>query len=256
MKINDIEVTGDSIVRAIKANYPKGKINLDAIEKNKLYNYVFLFGVRVATCNTSVPDDAIGGIRLQKGIMGYDYWETIYSEATTDPSPYWLINPMSDAAAYGGTAWVIEGQWNYSLGGNFKGNPCFRPKEKISVYRWRPTKQQIADSKINNTPLSLQFELAKKAGQVKIGTSIDTLIHRSWSPKNLYKDSAGCQVFANNGALNTLYSWAKKHYSIFKTNNFVYTLLTKEQFSEANNLKDYPTLSVIERIYQNQKITF
>ena len=256
MKINGIELNGDAIVRAIKATYPNGKINLEAIEKNKLYNYLFLFGVRVATCNTSVPDDAIGGIRLQRGLLGYDYWETIYSEATTDPTPYWLLNPMSDAAKYGGTAWVIEGQWNYSLGGDFKGYPCFRPKEKISVYRWTPTKAQIADAKKNKTALSAEFELDKKSGKVKLGTSIDTLIHRSWTSTNLYKDSAGCQVFANNGALNKMYSWAKKHYSIYKTNDFVYTLLTKEQFSAANNLKEYPSLSVIDYIYQNQKITF
>jgi hypothetical protein len=253
MKISGISLEGDTIVKAIMSTYPKGKINIDAILKNKLYNYVFLFGVRVATCNTGIPDDAIGGIRLKKGILGYDYWETIYSEATTDPSPYWLSNPMSDAANNGGTAWVKEGQWSYGMGGNFLGHPSFRPKENISVYRWKPTKTQIYDSKKNNTPLSIDFEKAKQSGQVKISDSLDVLIHRSWTPNSLYKDSAGCQVFANNGALDTLYGWAMKHYSIFKKNDFVYTLLTKEEFVNSNVLGEYSGLNFD---YLKQKVSF
>ena len=90
-----------------------------------------------------------------------------------------------------------------------------------------------------------KFKKAIKSGQVKIGKSIDTLIHRSWSSTSLYKDSAGCQVFANNGALNTMYGWAKTHISIYKKNDFVYTLLTKEQFLAANNLPQYVSSNVL-----------
>lgn len=256
MKIDGkVSINGDTIVRAIMSAYPNGRINPKAIEKNQLYNYLFLFGVRVSTCNTAIPDDAIGGIRLRKGIMGYDYWETIFSEGTTDPSPYWLLNPMSDAAQFGGTAWVQEGQWNYGIGGDFKGHPCFRPKESISVYRWRPSKAQIIAAQKNKTPLSAAFEKDKAEGKIKISSSIDTLIHRSWNPKNLYKDSAGCQVFANNGALDTMYGWAQKHISIFKKNDFVYTLLTKEQFLEANNAPEYSaSMNVID--YLKQQTSF
>ena len=247
MKIDGkVKVNGDTVVKAIMSTYPNGRINLDAIAKNKLYDYLFLFGIRVATCNTGLPDDAIGGIRLKKNLLGNDYWEIIFSEATTDPTPYWLVNPMSDAAKAGGTAWVIEGQWNYGMGGNFKGHPSFRPKESISVYRWKPTQAQINDARKNRTPLSADFKKAKESGQVKIGKSIDTLIHRSWSSTSLFKDSAGCQVFANNGALNTMYSWAKKHISIYKKNDFVYTLLTKEQFLSANSLPEISTLNIFD----------
>lgn len=239
MEIGGIRLTGDSIVRAIMNNYPNGKINLDVIRKKPLYNYLFLFGIRISTCDSGMPDDAIGGVRLVKSLMGYDFWQILFSEATTDPSPYWLVNPMSDAAQYGGTAWVKEGQWNYGLGGDYHGEPCFRPKEPITVYRWTPSKAEIADSKKNKIALSSRFDLAKESGNIKTSQTDTVLIHRSWNPNKLWKDSAGCQVFAQNGQLETLYSWAKLHNSIYKTpynNTFTYTLLNREQFVRANML--------------------
>jgi len=235
VQINKIKITGETIANAIDKNYPTGIINMAAIKKNKLYNYLVLWGVRVATCDTSMPDDAIGGMRLKKDFFGNDYWEIIFSEGTTDPTPYWLQNPMSDAKAYGGTAWVAEGQYLYSKGyGNFKGYPFFAPINPVKVYRWTPNATQISLSKNNQLALSNAFESMKNLGQVKISDSLSVLIHRSWSPKNLYKDSAGCQVFADNGALTKLTKWASEHIKIYGKNSFAYTLLTKEQFTMPN----------------------
>ena len=39
MLIEKIPVTGETVANAIMATYPNGKINLDEIKKNRLYNY-------------------------------------------------------------------------------------------------------------------------------------------------------------------------------------------------------------------------
>lgn len=240
MKIENIPINGNTIAHAITYNYPppNGNINLNAIITNKWYNYLVLFGIRVTTCDTSMPDDLIGGIRLKKaffgGIFGGDYWEICVSNGSTDPSPYWLTNPMSDAARYGGTAWVKEGQYLYRKRySGFKGYPAFEPINPIDVYRWKPTQTQVRDAKAKKLDLGSEFENAKIMGQVIESKSVDTLIHRTWSNK-LYMDSAGCQVFGDNDALVTLSNWAKQHKDIYKTNSFSYTLLTKEQFVTSN----------------------
>ena len=237
MDINGIELTGESIVRAIKYNYPKGIIHPDVIEKNKIYNYVILFGIRFATCDSSMPDDFIGAIRLRKRFLigGGDYWEILLSGASTDPSPYYLENAMIDAKYLGGTAWVHEGQYKYFLdSAGFKGEPAFRPFKPVKVYRWSPTDKEIKEARARKTPLSAEFEFAKMNGKVKISTSPDTLIHRSWGLNRYYKDSAGCQVFADNRTLRTLASWAKEHIKLYKENSFVYTLFNKDEFINAN----------------------
>lgn len=230
MKIEGFDITGQGIANAIDRTYPTGNINLSAIQKNKWYNYLVLWAIRVSTCNTSMPDDVIGGIRLKKDIYGNDYWDILYSDASTDPSPYWLMNPMSDARLYGGTAWVAEGQYIYGLGPKYFGYPSFVPLKPVKVYRWKPTQAQIKDAKAKKIELSAEFEKAKEKGQIIIGTSDSVFIHRTWTPNSLYKDSAGCQVFANNGSLVTLTNWAIEHKNIYKKNSFSYTLLTKEDF--------------------------
>jgi hypothetical protein len=250
MKIENIPINGNTIARAITQNYfpPNGNINLNAIITNKLYNYLVLFGIRVETCDTSMPDDLIGGIRLRKAffgsILGGDYWEICVSNGSTDPSPYWLSNPMTDAARYGGTAWVKEGQYLYAKSVDYYGYPSFAPLKPINVYRWTPTKDQIKDAKANKINLSSQFEIEKSIGKVTESTSSDTLIHRTWSNK-LYKDSAGCQVFGDNKDLITISKWANEHIKLYKKNSFSYTLLTKDQFinpnlvSSSNSIQDY-----------------
>lgn len=252
MKIGNVTLNGESIVKAIEYNYPKGIIHPSVIKKNKIYNYVILFGIRFATCDSGIPDDFIGAIRLKKRflIAGGDYWEMLLSGASTDPSPYYLENPMVDAKYLGGTAWVVEGQYNYYLGGDFKGEPAFRPIKPMKVYRWSPSDQEIKQAKARKSPLSAEFEFAKMNGKVKISTSVDTLIHRSWGTSKYYKDSAGCQVFADNRTLRTLESWAKQHIKMYKENKFVYTLFTKSEFMNANDKEEKTILnSIFDSVY-------
>jgi hypothetical protein len=218
MKIENIEINGDSIANAIRKYYPN---YIKLVESQSLYNYVLIFGIRVDTCDTGLPDDFLGAIRLEKSLItGDDYWNFILTNGTTDPSPDYLVKTIDNAARLaGGTAWVKEGQYiYYKLNGGYKGYPAFAPKDTIKVYRWMPSKSGEL------------FDPSK----AKLSTSVDTLIHRSWASGRFTKDSAGCQVFKNNSLLKDLAEWADKHISIYKMNSFTYTLLTKKQFIEAN----------------------
>lgn len=239
MEINGIKIDGDNIIKAIEYNYPNGIIHPSVIKKNKIYNYLILFGIRISTCDTSMTDDMIGGVRLKKSFLGDDYWEVLLSDATTDPSPFWLQKPMPSAKSLGGTAWVKEGQYKFALSGDYYGYPSFRPTEPIPVYRWQPTQAQVNDALARKTTLGKEFELAKINGKVKLGTSPDTLIHRTWRTSGLVNESAGCQVFADNGALITLSNWAKLHIKLYKNNSFVYTLLSKEEFTKSNETSKF-----------------
>jgi hypothetical protein len=230
MLIEKIPLTGETIANAIMASYPNGKINLDEIKKNKLYNYVVLYGIRLQTCDTGLMDDAIGGIRLRKSFtpLVADNWEIINSNATTDPTPYWLINSTDPIPAKYGTAWTVEGQYRFYPAGNFQGYPSFRPVDPIPVYRWKPSKEEIKRLTASGKPLSSGFESAKARGEVKIiAPTTSILIHRSWGSSS--RNSAGCQVFSDNGALTRLYSWGLLHNKLYKT-PMIYTLLTKNQF--------------------------
>jgi hypothetical protein len=218
MKIDNIELSAVNIVKAIKTYYPS---IIDLVQQQNLYEYLLLFGIRVSTCNTAIPDDILGGLRLEKSLVsGRPFWNMIITEASVDPSPYYLKNKI-DRSAKDGTAWVKEGQYLYKLRDKLRGGyPVFAPIQATAVYRWMPRYE------------GEKFD-PKKA---KLGTSIDTLIHRSYGTKEYYKDSAGCQIFKNNGLLWDLQKWAKNHIQKYqKQNSFTYTLLTKEQFVNANS---------------------
>jgi len=115
----------------------------------------------------------------------------------------------------------------------------------MAVYRWNPTAQEISTAKSKKLPLSSFFDAALKAGRVKVSTSIDTCIHRSWASTKFYSDSAGCQIFADMKTLNTLGDWATAHIKKGYGNFFVYTLFTKEQFVKAN------TKNFLQNIFSN-----
>jgi len=219
MKIENIEINGESISNAIRKFYPD-YINL--VESQQLFNYVLIFGIRVDTCDTGLPDDYIGAIRLEKSIVtGNAYWNYILTNGSTDPSPYYIENPLKVAKVAGGTAWVKEGQYiYYKMDGGYMGFPAFHPKDPIKVYRWNP---KTPGEKFN-------------ASKAILGTSPDTLIHRSWASERFSNDSAGCQIFKNNALLKDLASWADVHIKMYKLNSFTYTLLTKEQFVKGNSI--------------------
>ena len=217
MKIENISIDGLTVARAIKKYYPQ---YIELVEKQNLYNYLLLFGIRFSTCDTSLPDDFIGGIRLEQSFFtGQPYWNWMVSNGTTDPTPKYLVQTIDKAARLaGGTAWVKEGQYIYYFYGNWQGYPAFAPKTSVQVYRWMPSyKGEKFDPK-----------------KAKLSTSIDTMIHRTWAKDRLFADSAGCQSVKNNALLIDLARWAKTHRTMYKENSFTYTLLTKEQFVEAN----------------------
>jgi hypothetical protein len=201
-------ITIDKILNTIKALYPD---TINMVEKNKYFDYLNLFGVRVSSCDTSATDDIIGGFWLEDSFFkSFPNYNSIIVSASLDPSPYYIQNPIDPR----GTAWIKEGQHIFSLG-SYKGEAAFRPKGEVPVYRMPRGKN------LDKTVATLS-------------TSVDTLIHRSWSMK-LYKDSAGCQVVPLSD-LKKLVDRAKIHqkkYPQLKDKNgvtyFTYTLLTQEQ---------------------------
>lgn len=274
LNIDGIEVNANTVVNAIKYYYPK---TFEFAEKNQAYNYLFLFGIRVSACDTSLPDDIIGAIRYAKSATGGGYYEGLISAATTDPSPYYQIPPVnkvngkcpnatvkspsgkvksvrtepctgnrypnkccsyfdSEARTKGGTAWVAVGQHIYKLYRNgqlFKGFPAFSPVDEVEVYRWYP---------------SYVGDVFSESKALK-STSTSCYIHRSWWSDKLFNDSAGCQVITDNNLLRKMKDWALAHN---KNSNYpkfyTYTLLSKEQFVNANRAIPAPALNLFEGV--------
>lgn len=232
-KIEGIEVNTESIINCYKKYYPETYNQI--VQKNR-FHFLNLWGIRVATCDTSLPDDILGGIRVNN----INFVESVSAAASTDPSPKYVQTPVDKSArAAGGTAFVKEGQHTYRYLGKthptWKPYPSFCPIKPMVVYRWNPTPEQVLLSKKTKKPLSSFFEEALKTGKVKLSTSRDTCIHRAWSRTSLFADSAGCQIFSDLDALNTLGTWATEHINKKYGNIFVYTLFTKKQFVDANS---------------------
>lgn len=210
-------LTISQVINTIKALYPN---TIDYVEKNKLYGFLNLFGVRGKTCDTSQYDDIIGGFWLEDSIYKkFPNYESIMSNASTDPSPKYVATPYdAEARRKGGTAWVMEGQHLYYLA-SWQGAPAFFPKAPIPVYRMPAGK-------------TLDKTIAIRS------TSTDTLIHRSWGATKLWNDSAGCQVVRLDD-MRKLGDRARIHlrkYPQLKDKNgfsyFTYTLLTQEQIDK------------------------
>lgn len=231
--INGFQVNATTLGNAYKRYYPD---EYNSVVKNKLVYYMMLFGIRTSTCDTSLPDDLIGAIRMNF----FANMEAVVSDASTDPSPKNLKTLYdAEARAKGGTAWVKEGQHLYRYYGTnhprFKPLPSFYPIKPMTVYRWSPSKQDIDDYNKRRIPLSKKFEEAKINGQAKISTSTDTMIHKTWSSEKLWADSAGCQVLTDNTVLKTLGDWATAHLNKKYNDVFTYTLFTTEQFTLAQS---------------------
>ena len=207
------------------------------LQQNK-FHYLYLFGIRVSTCDTSLPDDIIGGIRVNK----LNLLELVVSKASTEPSPKNLSNLFdAEAVAKGGAAFVKEGEYAYYYVGRqhpkFKPLPAFAPKKPVPVYRWKPSNDDIKEwNKGKGKPLSASFAQALKDGKVRLSTSTDTMIHKTWGKEKLFGDSAGCQVMTDDSSLIRLGQWADNHRSMKYPNLFTYTLFTKEQFIKANTI--------------------
>lgn len=245
-KIEGIEINSDTITNCYKKFYPATY----KIMQENLFHYLHLFGIRVSTCDTSIPDDIVGGLRVSN--LGFN--ELVTSQASTDPSPKTLVK-LHDAEAIskGGTAFMMPGQYDYYYNGTnhkkWRPFPSFCPAKPVRVYRWMPSKEAVAAWKNGaGKPLSELFESAVKSGLVKISTSSDTCIHRAWSSQKLYADSAGCQVLSDYNSLTKLGKFASDHIKKRYGNIFTYTLFTAEQFVQANRgfsyVPIYPTTGI------------
>lgn len=233
MQIEGIPITSASIINCYRRYYPQF---WNQVSSQNLFHYLNLWGIRVSTCDTSLPDDMVGGIRVNN----LNFYEVLVSSASTDPSPALIANPLADARRLGGAAFVKEGQYSYRYIGTkhptWKPHPAFCPTAPMTVYRWMPTAEEIAAWRKQKKPLSTAFEEAVKAGKVKISKSPDTCIHRAWSTTKFYNDSAGCQILSDYKTLNELGNWAKSHIDKKYGNVFMYTLFTKQQFIDANKV--------------------
>jgi hypothetical protein len=230
--VEGIPINTQTLMNAYKMWYPLTYQKI--LEKNK-FHYLYLWGIRVSSCDTSLPDDIMGGLRVNRLNM----LELVVSKASTDPSPKNITQLYdAEAIAKGGAAYVKEGEHQYYYYGTnhprFKPLPAFAPVRPIPVYRWKPNNNDLKNWKGRGTPLTSSLEIAKREGRVKNSTSTDVLIHRSWGKEKLWADSAGCQVITNDNTLRTLGTWATNHRSMKYPNLMTYTLFTKEQFVAAN----------------------
>lgn len=229
--ISGVPITTDSIIKCYEKYYPD---SYNQIANERLFHYLHLFGIRVATYDTSLRDDFLGGLRISN--LGIN--EIVVSEGSTDPSPKWLLKPFStNAQKLGGTPFVKEGQYSYKYYGKKHGSyapyAAFCPIKPVKVYRWTPTADEKKLIESEELPTASLFEKAVREGRAKSSTSPDTCIHRSWNTQ-LWGDSAGCQLVSNLEKLNKIGDFASDHISKGYGNVFIYTVFSKEQFLNAN----------------------
>jgi hypothetical protein len=189
------------------------------------YEYVHLFGVRFSAADTSLPDDYIGGFRINK--LGF--YEIAVGKGSVDPSPLNILNLFDqEAISKGGAAFMMEGQTTYRYIGRtkWKPHPAFCPVNPANVYRFNPTAQQKTDYRNKGVSLTSTLNLTT----AKRSTSRDTCIHRAWGTTKLTNDGAGCQIVTERDQLDKLGDWAVIHIGKKYTDNFVYTLFSLDQF--------------------------
>jgi hypothetical protein len=229
--VEGIDINSKSIANCYAKFYPE---TYKQIQSLNLFHYLHLWGIRLSTCDTSLPDDLVGGLRVNN----FNFIEIITSSASTDPSPSWINKPDANASKAGGVAFVMEGQYSFRYNGTshkiWKPYPSFCPTKPMRVYRWKPSAQDIKLWKENKRPLSASFQDAVKSNKVTLSLSIDTCIHRAWSKTKFTNDSAGCQIVSDYESLNKLGRWAVEHQKKKYGNAFVYTLFTRDQFIKAN----------------------
>jgi|JI8StandDraft_2_1071088.scaffolds.fasta_scaffold192417_1 hypothetical protein len=171
-----------------------------------------IVGIRAATLKPDKFDDWLLVFHRFGG-----EWDVRYYQITTDPSPYYLKNPVNSA----GTAVLVPGQYRgvYALDTHNRGRPgahkalCQRLGD-VSVYRDR----------------NLDGQMNLDAANVQTG-SFGINIHRGprngqWTENNT-NYSAGCQVFADDRKFSEFLLLCEHAANSFG-NKFTYTLLREQ----------------------------
>lgn len=137
---------------------------------------------------------------------------------TTDPSTYFLKNPMNDK----GAAILKGGQYiNSHVIGTHRGKyTALVQRGNLTVFR------------DNDRDGYTNFNNVEETGLYGIN------IHRASRGKNneaiIGQDSAGCQVFRNEGDFNEMMKMAQKSSQV-NGNNFTYTLLDERDYFRSRN---------------------
>ena len=149
-------------------------------------------------------------------------WDIAYYPITTDPSIYYLKNPLKKVAEKG-TAILLEGQ--------YKGKYLIRkhnnkylalcqginPGYEVSVYRDnnRNGTMELVESTIESGLFGINIHKGPKNGD--------------WGSDNDLAYSAGCQVFADERHFNEFMNKCRNGERSFG-NKFTYTLLNEKDF--------------------------
>lgn len=142
-------------------------------------------------------------------------WHIAYYPITTDPSSYYLRNPVNK----NGTAILVEGQYT--------GTHC------IDIYndRYEALCQRLGNLKVyrdNNRDGNLNTDPAKiETGMFGINIHKGPL-NGDWNTDNI-QFSAGCQVFADSKHFDEFMLKCKNSRNAFG-NKFTYTLLNERDF--------------------------
>ena len=169
-----------------------------------------IIGIRNSSQSNKTFDDTL--IVFHKFLNN---WHIAYYPITTDPSDFYLLNPINA----NGTAILKEGQYKgaYKIDlHNDKYYALCQRLEPVTVYR-----DNNRDGKLNFIESSL------KTGMFGIN------IHKgpkngNWNSKNL-NYSAGCQVFADSRYFNEFLEKCRNGAKSFG-NKFTYTLLNENDF--------------------------
>lgn len=202
----------------------------DIVDKLKSKNYIVytqperlnVVGIRTNNTTSTTFDDYIA-------FFYYDNNGNLKGKiapATTDPSVYFLENPLAEAPL--GTAILKSGQYSYQIGLHRQKYLALVQKEPVVVIR---------DNDRNSL---LNFFATTEEGMFGIN------IHRSSYGKadvlKIDQDSAGCQVFQNISDFDEMMVLAQRSKDLYG-NNFKYTLL--DDMDTTKKARNYLTIGLI-----------
>jgi hypothetical protein len=165
-----------------------------------------LWGVRSPTTLSGVFDDSMFLFFNKNVNGGRPDWQVFVFPFTTDPSTFWLGEPMTPK----GTAILKAGQWSgYQIGLHRGKYYALVQRKPVTVFR------------DNN-----RDSILDRSGELFSGL-FGINIHRANSKgitKTISRHSAGCQVFQNVEHFDLMMKLAEVHKRLYG-NEFTYTLI-------------------------------